>query len=528
MEVLGVFAAYVVVVVTVAILRSRFATVDAAFGEGHSSKVRAARRQLWRRAARLSELASVEESAAALTGRKGRFEVRLESWSDNGQGTRIVVSGLRSGHDASLSLQPERWRWSGPDPREVDIGDEDFDRAVSVQGSPTLARAVLDATTRRAVAGLVRGNMPVPGRTPLRITGELGDGELRILVPEATVYRIDASEDKLVETSRGFLAPEERLPEVLQFGLNLASRVDEPGDVARRIAQNTAHEPEPRVRESNLLALVREFPDSPATRETLLAALEDPDAVVRLQAGIALRQQGQAQLDDHLVRVSRDVLRALAAGEGAEDATSARAMAALGTDLSGEEAQLILHDALRTRRTATATACLGVLAARGGAEAIRAMAKVLAVERDELAAAAADALSQTGDPKAEEPLLRALSDGSRAVQLSALRALGRVGSSSSVASLREAESGGGEMRRAARQAVAEIQARLAEAAGAAPGQLSLAGGEAGQVSLAGEDAAGRLTLVGEGAPARGSSEDAGEEASARQVPREPAREPRLD
>jgi len=52
---------------------------------------------------------------------------------------------------------------------------------------------------------------------------------------------------------------------------------------------------------------------------------------------------------------------------------------------------------------------------------------------------------------------------------------------------------GGDLQRAGRQAIAEIQARLA---GAEPGQLSLAGGEAGALSLA-DGEPGRLTLTDE-------------------------------
>ena len=47
-----------------------------------------------------------------------------------------------------------------------------------------------------------------------------------------------------------------------------------------------------------------------------------------------------------------------------------------------------------------------------------------------------------------------------------------------------------ELRRAARQAIAEIQSRAEDAS---PGQLSLAGTEAGQLSLA-HDPAGQLSL----------------------------------
>jgi hypothetical protein len=49
----------------------------------------------------------------------------------------------------------------------------------------------------------------------------------------------------------------------------------------------------------------------------------------------------------------------------------------------------------------------------------------------------------------------------------------------------------GALRRAVRQAIAEIQSRVT---GASPGQLSLAAGDAGQVSLVGEDQRGQVSL----------------------------------
>ena len=463
-----------------------------------SNQAGRARRRLWKRAAQIAGLDNVtERDDGQLTGRLGIYCVRFEAWeSFDGAGTRIVISGLR--HEppgTGLTLRLEEPGSKLPDPREIEIGDEQFDRAVSVQGPPALARAVLDADTRRAVAGLVGGSMPVSGRTPLRIAGELEGGELRILVPEVTFYRVRGTDDQPAELSRGFLGPEERLPEILRVALDLASRLDEPRDLAKGIRESTGREPDPRVRRLNLVTLVREFPESPQTREALLAAGSDPDADVRLQAGILLGEQGRERLDDDRVRRSFEILRSIASVEGAADATRARAVTGLGTGLGVEETQSILREALRTRRIATAAACLGVLGARGGADAIQAVARVLAVEKDELAAAAAEALARTGDPAAEEPLRKELSDGSPPVRIAVARALGRVGTAASVAPLMEAESAGGELRRAARQAVAEIQARLGAAAGAAPGQLTLAGGEAGQVSLVGEDTRGQLTLA---------------------------------
>lgn len=120
---------------------------------------------------------------------------------------------------------------------------------------------------------------------------------------------------------------------------------------------------------------------------------------------------------------------------------------------------MLLKDALRTRRQATALSCMKTLGRRGSPEVTPILARVLAVEKGSLGEAAA-----------------------------------------------EARSGG--LRPVARQAVAEIQTRLTGAEGASAGQLSLSSDRSGHVSLA-DDAAGRVSLP----PSPGSTDadDGGEE-----------------
>jgi hypothetical protein len=98
----------------------------------------------------------------------------------------------------------------------------------------------------------------------------------------------------------------------------------------------------------------------------------------------------------------------------------------------------------------------------------------------------------TGDARAEAPLLRALLEGPIERGRAAAAALGRVGTRDAVVPLRAAERDGA-LRSTARQAIAEIHARLA---GAEQGQLSLAEGEAGRLSMV-EGESGRLSLSGE-------------------------------
>jgi len=276
-----------------------------------------------------------------------------------------------------------------------------------------------------------------------------------------------------------YLGGQQHLAEVLAEVVSLARRLATPEDTARRLADNLKTEPVASVRLLCLATLTREFVDHPATGDALLAASEDPDAEVRLRASVALGPKG------------RHVLLAIANGEGAEDATTERAVLALGYHLTTEKAQGILRNALRTRREATARACLRALGKRRGVGVVATLAKVVAIEKPELAAVAVEALGATDDAGAEAPLVAALGDPYARVRVAAARALGRVGTTAAVAPLKERESRDGEVRAAARQAIAEIQSR---ARGAAPGQLSLAVGESGQLSLAsGEE--GRLSLA---------------------------------
>ena len=285
----------------------------------------------------------------------------------------------------------------------------------------------------------------------------------------------------------------DHLPEVLDRALALARQLTPPDDIARRLADNLRSEPVARVRLLGLATLLREFPDDPATGAALLAAGEGPDAEVRLRAAIALGPKG------------RDVLLAIAGGEGAEDATTERAVLALDLCLSAGQAQGILRSALRTRREATARACLRALGQRRGPGVVATLAKVMAVEKPQLATVAAEALGATEDAAAETPLVAALHGPHAPLRLAAARALGRVGTTAAVPPLKDREARDVALRAAARQAIAEIQSR---AKGAAPGQLSLTDGEPGRLSLAPGEA-GELSLAPSSRGASVESSDQG-------------------
>ena len=438
----------------------------------------------WHNAAGAVGLTDIEASErfgvpSKLTGRSGPLAVTLERYQRGKyeSGTRITVRGM--GHDvAGLSLRREGLATAfekAVGEREIELGDAAFDAELYVQGSAPLARAVLDAPTRRLVVELLRGHVPAGGGGSVDARVTLAGDALRAELQQ-----------------RAFIPPPERLPEVLATLLAVARRLSAPPDVARRLADNLRTEPEPGVRLQSLLMLLREFGDRPAAREALLAARTDASAAVRLRAGIALGPEG------------RDVLLELATAESSDDTCAAGAVAALDDQLPQERAEAILGHALRARRVATARACIRALGRGARVTAIGTLAKVLALEQGELGVEAAQALAVTAQPAAQPPLLAALSSISPAVRVAAASALGTLGDVGAVPPLRAAAasaSADSALKRAVRQSVAEIQSRLA---GAAPGQLSLIaeGAEAGRLSLADDGASGRLSLA---EPAAGPS-----------------------
>ena len=147
-----------------------------------------------------------------------------------------------------------------------------------------------------------------------------------------------------------------------------------------------------------------------------------------------------------------------------------------------------------------------VLGYSGVAAAVDVLTDVMAQEQGGLAVAAAQALEILRYPAAEPALILALQREQVDLRIAAAYALGRIGSVEAVLPLKETAERSWldlELRRAARQAIAEIQSRLQ---GASPGQLSLAATEAGQLSLAqaetgqlslADDAAGQLSLGGD-------------------------------
>jgi len=448
------------------------------------------RARAWQDAARAAGVTDVKMTSVLgwetkLNGHAGPLRVRIESYQRGkyDRGTRVVVGGLRHGA-FGLTVRAEgvtaRIEKAFGE-REIELGDEAFDGAAYLQGSPALVRALFDADTRRLTADLLDGHLRVGDtleQSRLGVRTSISDSELRVEIRE-----------------RPFSGVEQRLPDVLRALLDVGRRLLRPEDLASKIAANTRVEPVDAVRIANLMILAREFPAHAATRETLVAALDDYSFEVRVRAAIALGPEG------------RDVLLAILRRDNVPDEVGARAIVGLGADFAAGDAVAVLRAAVTGGRRAMALRSIGALGQTATDEGTETLARVVATEDAELAVAAARALGATGAGEAEPALIGALGHDAPDVRVAAAEALGRVGSPRAVVPLKTCAAShtfDGMLKRAVRQAVAEIQARVP---GASPGQLSMAATAAGQVSLVEEDRRGQVSLEGATPPDATSDPD---------------------
>jgi len=436
-------------------------------------RTRRTRRERWEAAAAAVGLTDVELRVRPLSERlRGRFgplgvsiqklragdqldaavaQAGLRAQAEPQSPARVTIGGLPRG----LGLAPRTsGPWPGPSARgQLTLGDPAFDDAVYVHGPSDLLLAIFDAPTR---AEAVRA---------MALPAWVEDGTLTADCDE--VYAGGGEGDPM--------------PTALRLLLGLCRRLERPPDLVARLAAHAREEPLDAVRLGSVKALARGHAQEPAAQAALRLALADRCADIRLEAAIALGDEGHAAL----FALARD-------GQGS-DACAGQALHALGERLGADEVRALLGRSLAERRVHTARACIGFLGRHGNEEAIPVLAGVLAVEKGELAEAAVLALGTHGQGSAEAALVKALRHPQAAVGQAAAEALGRIGSPAVVIPLREMEArhpGAPELRRAVDAAVAAIQARTG---GGAPGQVSIAGGDAGQLSIA-PDAAGRVSL----------------------------------
>jgi hypothetical protein len=408
---------------------------------------------------------------AKLTARSGPNEVRITD--ARGTDGEIVVEIEGPEGFSTVKLRRQLFK---PRTREIEIGDESFDKQLLLEGPALEMGARLDEIMRRRLLSAISGCSSL----------EIGGGRLRAEVPEEELRRI--------------------LPILLAIGRRLA----EPMAAESQIAKNARRDPVAGVRLFNLLLLARERPGTPETLDVLRKACSDKSAEVRLRAAIELGDAG------------RGVLLKLAE-KSVDDGAAAQAVSHLGPTLPFESLRDILSRSTSKGLPRTALASLEALGHHRAA-AVGLLAHVMAEEKGELAITAARALGTTGETAAEPPLLQTLQSEDDDLRETAAAALGHVGTAAAVQPLKDAAERSWlalGLRRAARQAIAEIQSRLV---GASPGQLSLAGAdtEAGRLSLATAEA-GQLALATDGAgelalqPHATDAEDAPRDRSPRRV-----------
>jgi hypothetical protein len=144
-----------------------------------------------------------------------------------------------------------------------------------------VARAVLDASTRRALRALFDGRLERAGAHPfLGVRVPRGRGPPRGRAPVRPGARPTPRRRYEPDEDPGayvYLGGQEHPAEVPAEVMSLAGRLATPGDIARRLADNPKTEPVASVRLQCLATLAREFADHPATAEALLAARVSPE-----------------------------------------------------------------------------------------------------------------------------------------------------------------------------------------------------------------------------------------------------------
>jgi HEAT repeat protein len=389
-----------------------------------------------------------------VSGVHGELRVRIETVRDERQATtRVSIDGVvrnvqivRAGRGSTADLV------FGD--RDVQVGDPFLDADLLLQGPAASVRGLFGAYARERARAVFAMDARV------RIGGGALSAEF--------------------EERGGAPAPSEwQLKELLALAHAL-----EPGATdAARLAEIAIRDPQPSVRAMALATLAKEAPTVPRTREVLREATRDASGSIRLQAAQALGDEGRA------------TLHALAADPAVDDAVSGDAVAALGGYMTFARATPLLERAVASLRPRTACALLGVMG-RGSTAEAQIIASVLGRLSDptgspqaEIAQAALEALLATRAATAEDPFLAALASPRSELVLVAARGLERIGTVRAVPALRDVETGGGDLRRAARTAIAAIKSRLT---GATPGQVSLAGAS-GEISIA-DSADGRVSL----------------------------------
>lgn len=405
----------------------------------------------WRKVARELGLSLSEDlsSGLELYGQLGDCWVRVSEFRSEGE-SRSLRTEFQvdcKGIPGQVSLSRERiFSWG----QDIQIGDDEFDREICVQGSELKAFALLNAATRpRVRAALAKLDLTVQ-RGEIRYTV---NGWIKEYAPLRFILL------NLVKLARCLVLPW--------------------GAVPQRLSENSASTDLLPVRLRNLELLQEHFGGTELAREASLKALEDRRGEMRLT--------GAMYLDD-LESVAK-----IAGVESTELPLRVRAVRHLAATADSERAGPLLERLLSARAPGVLSAAAEAIGSLQYPPAVSGLVALLARADPETATVVATALGRIGDASAEPALLGLLDRDDAVLKTAAARALGSVGTVAAVEPLLDCTQGflDSELKRVAREAVGSIQARLGDVEAGrlsvaepleSEGALSLSSGEAGGLS----------------------------------------------
>ncbi len=271
----------------------------------------------------------------------------------------------------------------------------------------------------------------------------------------AQLYR-----ERLRLSGSGVVSDPIELAEIVRAAVRIARSLprtrDESIDRLRKAAM-TDENAEARARaQRRLVAAHRE---EPGVRDIALAALTAAHPGLRLAAAQSVGAAGASTLS------------ALASNPTWFEKLRCDALGSLEPFFDVDRDVPLLAEILRARAPGRLLLlAVGLAGRRRVADLLPELDRLAEGSSKTMSQAIVQALSEIG-PAAEDSLSRLLSHRAAETRLAAAKALGQAGTAASVERLRALETSGGDLRRAARAAIAAIQSRLE---GATPGQLSVA------------------------------------------------------
>ncbi|MCK6547110.1 hypothetical protein L6R52_14770 [Myxococcota bacterium] len=349
------------------------------------------------------------------------------------------------------------------DRERVFTHDGVFDAEVSAQGDEAQLVALLDQDTRQLVLRALRGR-----------GAHVGLGRIELELTSGTNASADA----------------ERIHATVVELVELAKRLSIQGpSLTERLEHNARFERHASVRAKNLTLLVDEYPESPAARRAAVAALDDVSPDVRLIGAVHLGDEGFA------------ALAAIAEDERGAEESRLRALLVLVKQHPKERALPVLERVLASSSYAMRVQAVSAMAALGHyPNEQRARLEELIASADPRAIKAVAKLLETpafqalDASEAFEPILIGLLGHDPAIASVAIDALAKVGSVRAVEPLLAFTRRilvDGTLKRAARDAIEQIQLRLDDVEG---GRLSLAHDSDVVGALSLEDVRGAVSL----------------------------------